>query len=293
MPTTYAHYRFGRDVYKHLPQRIQEMVRSHGGLYNIGLHGPDLLFYFKVFQKNPVNQTGFAMHDRPGKEFFEQAALVMQKKSPRRIRKNSLRQSSRAKAGKPRPSAFVSYVTSAKYAYIFGFLCHFALDSNCHPYVENMVRETGISHSEIEAELDRDLMLHDGLNPMTCRPTPHLRARLFYGRIISRFFPDITVRQILTSIRSMRLCCNLLAPSGKKLRFIARFLMKGSHLPKAVQEMVIKEQPDPKCAPITRELERRYQKAIPMAAELIVNFMEHVEEGTPLDKRFNHTFGEM
>ncbi len=66
MPTTYAHYRFGRDVYKQLPDQAQSIIRSHGGLYNIGLHGPDLLFYYKVYQKTPVSQTGFAMHDRPG-----------------------------------------------------------------------------------------------------------------------------------------------------------------------------------------------------------------------------------
>lgn len=293
MPTTYAHYRFGRDVYKCLPQRVQEMIRSHGGLYNIGLHGPDLLFYYKVLQKNPVNQTGFAMHDRPGKEFFEQAALVMQKKSSRQLYRDSPRHNLRTKSGQRSPASFGSFIASSKYTYVFGFLCHFALDSNCHPYVEYMVRETGISHSEIEAELDRDLMLRDGLNPMTCRPTSHLKARLFYGGIIAKFFPSITASQILTSIRSMRLCCNLLAPSGKKLRFVIRFLMKGGHLPKAVREMVIKERPNPACAPITRELERRYLTAIPTAAELIVNFIEHVEEGAPLDERLNHTFGEM
>ena len=52
MPTTYTHYRFGRDVYKRLPVQIQDIIRSHGGLYNLGLHGPDLLFYYKVYQKN-------------------------------------------------------------------------------------------------------------------------------------------------------------------------------------------------------------------------------------------------
>ena len=77
MPTTYAHYRFGRDVYKHLPKEAQTIISSHGGLYNIGLHGPDLLFYYKIYKKNPVSSAGFAMHDQPGYEFFQQAAQVM------------------------------------------------------------------------------------------------------------------------------------------------------------------------------------------------------------------------
>ena len=275
MPTTYAHYRFGRDVYKHLPKEAQTIISSHGGLYNIGLHGPDLLFYYKIYKKNPVSSAGFAMHDQPGYEFFQQAAQVMKK----RYRKHS------AEEG-------FSFLTSSRYAYLFGFLCHFALDSNCHPYVESMVRETGITHSEIEAELDRDLMVRDGLNPMVCRPTSHLRPRVFYGSIISGFFPGISPGQIVTSIRSMRFCCNLLAPSGQKIRFVVLRLLKGTPLPVTVREMIIKEHPNPACAPITRELERRYLWAVQDASQLIMNFMEHIEQGTPLDIRLNHTFGE-
>ena len=283
MPTTYAHYRFGRSVYRRLPEQIQAVISSHGGLYNIGLHGPDLLFYYRVFQKNPVSQTGFDMHARPGKEFFQEAAAVIRQRSGR----------IRSRFGKTESGlSSASFMTSARYAYIFGFLCHFALDSSCHPYVEQMVRATGITHSEIEAELDRDLMLRDGLDPMICRPTTHLKARLFYGSIISRFFHGVTARQIVASIRSMRLCCNMLAPSGRKLRSLLRLLMKGGRLPSVVRDMVIKARPNPACAPITRELERRYQEAASTAVRLMVNFVDHVEQGSPLDESLNHTFGE-
>ena len=280
MPTTYAHYRFGRSVYKRLPQNIQDIIRSHGGLYNIGLHGPDLLFYYRVFQKNPVNQTGFAMHDRPGMEFFRQTASVVY--GPGQKARHSARR---------RKDSSVPFAASCRYAYLFGFLCHFALDSRCHPYVERIVQETGISHSELEAELDRDLMIRDGLDHMSCRPTAHLRARMFYGNIISRFFPAITARQITASIRYMRLCCDMLAPSGHRLHFIIWQLMKLGHLPAAVQDMVIRRRPNPACAPMVRELEHLYSQAVTDGAQLIVNFMEHVENGTELDKRLEHTFG--
>ena len=285
MPTTYAHYRFGRDVYKRLPGNIQDIIRSHGGLYNIGLHGPDLLFYYRVFEKNRVNQTGFAMHARPGIEFFRKAASVIYGG------KNGKSPVCR-KADRHLKNARISFIPSARYAYAFGFLCHFALDSRCHPYVERMARETGISHSEMEAELDRDLMTRDGLDPMTCRPTAHLRAKMFYGTIISGFFPAITARQIITSIRHMRLCCNLLAPSGHRLHFFIWYLMKLGHLPVAVQDMVIRGESNPACGPLVRQLERLYSQAVLEGAELIMNFMEYVEHGAPLDPRLEHTFGE-
>lgn len=275
MPTTYAHYRFGRDVYKRLPGQVRDIIQSHGGLYNIGLHGPDLLFYYKVYKKNPVSQTGFAMHDQPAMDFFDRAAQIMKK----RYRKHP-------------PKTGFSFLIASKYAYLFGFLCHFALDSNCHPYVERMVRETGITHSEIEAELDRALMMKDGLDPMVCRPTAHLRPRAFYGSIIARFFPGISPGQVVTSIRSMRFCCNLLAPSGRRLRSVILCLLKGTPLPVTIQEMIIKNHPNPDCIPIVTELEHRYKKAVGDASQLIVNFMNHVENQEPLDRRLEHTFGE-
>ena len=59
MPSTYAHYRFGKDVLGRLPAKQKQDIQAHPDLYNIGLHGPDLLFYYKPISHNPVNQLGF------------------------------------------------------------------------------------------------------------------------------------------------------------------------------------------------------------------------------------------
>ena len=46
MPSTYAHYRFGQEVLKELPNDIKKIIIENKELYDIGLHGPDLLFYY-------------------------------------------------------------------------------------------------------------------------------------------------------------------------------------------------------------------------------------------------------
>ena len=79
MPSTYAHYRMGQEVYRNLTGKPKQIIEKYKELYDIGLHGPDILFYYKPLFANPVNQVGYAMHDRPGIEFFRQASLVMQK----------------------------------------------------------------------------------------------------------------------------------------------------------------------------------------------------------------------
>ena len=48
MPTTYAHYRFGKEVTEALPRGLQNTIEYHRDLYDIGLHGPDILFYYNM-----------------------------------------------------------------------------------------------------------------------------------------------------------------------------------------------------------------------------------------------------
>ena len=51
MPTTYAHDRFGREVYEQLPANLKKIIRENKKLYLIGLHGPDIFFYYHPFSK--------------------------------------------------------------------------------------------------------------------------------------------------------------------------------------------------------------------------------------------------
>ena len=44
MPSTYAHRRFGADVLVQLPRELREKITPYRPLYDMGLHGPDLMF---------------------------------------------------------------------------------------------------------------------------------------------------------------------------------------------------------------------------------------------------------
>ena len=44
MPTTYAHYKFGKEVISALPRPLRSTVENHRELFDIGLHDPDILF---------------------------------------------------------------------------------------------------------------------------------------------------------------------------------------------------------------------------------------------------------
>ena len=64
---------------------------------------------------------------------------------------------------------------SAALAYVLGLVCHFALDSTCHPYVEAYVRESGVGHCESETEFDNALMREDGLDPIKFFTASHIK----------------------------------------------------------------------------------------------------------------------
>ena len=119
MPSMYAHYHFGGKVFKALPKSARDIINKNRELYLIGLQGPDILFYYKPLGKNRVNGYGYGMHDRPAEEFFRGAAERYEN------------------CGKD----------EAMLSYLLGFICHFALDSACHGYIEKKIETDGVCHT--------------------------------------------------------------------------------------------------------------------------------------------------
>ena len=70
MPTTYTHYAYGQEVFHKLPEELQRKIEPYIEYYNIGVHGPDILFYYHSYCKNKVNQYGVKRSEerRVGKE---------------------------------------------------------------------------------------------------------------------------------------------------------------------------------------------------------------------------------
>lgn len=70
MPTTYTHYAYGQEVFINFPKNYKEKIEPYIEYYNIGVHGPDILFYYHSYCKNKVNQYGVKVHHEPAREFL-------------------------------------------------------------------------------------------------------------------------------------------------------------------------------------------------------------------------------
>lgn len=263
MPTTYAHYKFGKDVLRGLPELLRRAIESNRELYDIGLHGPDILFYYKVPSKNRVNTLGEDMHDAYADEFFRHAAKVI---------------------GQARDK-------DAAQAYICGFICHFALDSECHKYIEKMIQVSRISHYEIEMEFDRLLLVEDSCDPVRHLSVSHIHPSRKNAEVIAPFFDGVTVKEVESTLASQIFVHRtLLAPGHWKRRFL--FLcMKLAGLYGSHRGMVMSREPNPACREYCLLLKQLYAGAVPLAVRLILEYQNLLLHGAPLPDRFHETFG--
>ena len=176
-----------------LPKQLQRTIENNRELYDIGLHGPDIFFYYKVWSQNHVNMTGYELHDQPAKAFFLQSAKIIGRLDDK----------------------------EAARAYIYGFICHYALDSECHKYVEKMIQVSGITHSEIEMEFDRMLLSEDKIDPVSYLATGHVRPTMKNAAVIAEFFEEVTTEEVKKSLSSMiSIHKLLLAPNPGKRKFL-------------------------------------------------------------------------
>ena len=264
MPSTYAHRRFGADILAQLPGQLQAVIAPNRALYDLGLHGPDLLFYYKALQSNPVNRLGNAMHEEPGRVFFARAREVV-------------------KAAPDRDAAL---------AYALGFVCHFALDSTCHPYVEQYVRESGVSHCEIETEFDNRLLREDGQDPMKFFTASHILPSRARAAVAAPFYEGITVDETYAAMKGMLTVHHLLQASNPAKRWVVLTAMRLAGKWEFMHGLVANPQPNPLCEKSGAELEALYQKAVPLAVRLITEYAAGLDSGAALDAAYDHTFGE-
>lgn len=263
MPTTYAHYRFGKDVISALPRPLETAVGNNRELFDIGLHGPDILFYYKAMKSNPVSAQGYELHEKQADIFFKKAA---------------------EKIGQLDNSA-------AARAYMYGFICHFALDSECHKYVEKMIQVSGLTHSEIEMEFDRYLLKQDHINPLSHLSTKHIHATLESGQVIAPFFEDMSAETVRHALRSMINYHKLLLAPGDKKRMLLFGGMKLIGKYDSLHGMVMSKEQNPDCGRYCLLLKKLYAGAVPLAADLIIKFQKVLFQDADLPVRFHETFG--
>ncbi len=102
MPATYTHHTFTKDVYKVLDDEVKEKLKDHVDIFNLFGKSFDVLFFVKA-------KLGHFAHKHSSNLYFENIIKY--------IRENKLINNGEV------------------LAYLYGSICHYVLDSTCHPYI--------------------------------------------------------------------------------------------------------------------------------------------------------------
>lgn len=259
MPAIYAHYRFGAAMLQRMPGDLRRTAKRHRNLFDVGLHGPDLLFYQQFLRAGNGISPGSKFHRQTGREFFGRVC-------------RSLRLE---------PS-------EAAQAYLYGVLCHYTLDSRCHPQILTVEKETGLSHARIEALFDRFLMDRDG-KPPRVQLTGHMKLDPEHWPVVSRFYPGIRPGQLREGLRNMARVHKLQAlPEGPVRHALADTLglVSGN-----VRDMLTVTEPDPEWEDMNRLLFDRYGQAAAAFPDMLLQLGAHLAYNAPLGEAFASTFG--
>ena len=139
MPGYMTHYIFGKKEFKKLSENeIKNAIRENRNVFNLGLQGPDIFFYFPGYLFINKKNLGSIMHRNKTGECMERMLDFVCSRKNERERKIAI-------------------------AYLAGFLGHYQLDISCHPYIyhktDYMNREKGYHGKHVALETDIDYLL--------------------------------------------------------------------------------------------------------------------------------------
>lgn len=261
MPSGYAHYRFGTQLLPTLPGDIRRTIQRFRGLFDMGLFGPDFFYYSSPLLKSNAGFLGIKFHEQTGKEFFNRVCRMLRLERP-----------------------------EAGIAYLYGVLCHYCLDSVCHPFVIEQAALGEATHVEIETEFDRFLLETDGkIPPCAQNICPNVKLTPGECDAIARFYPPATGRYVRDGINGMAMFYRLFtAPEGPKRKMLeAGMALAG----KEFKGMLMTVKPNPRCQALDAPLMALYRQAEEMFPEMLRQLQAHMTYGAPFEEEFAAPFG--
>lgn len=260
MPNYYAHLKFGDKVLDGLPPPLRQRIQQEHAAFQLGCLGPDPLFFYQPIRPNAVRREAVWMHRGSALPAAQRLRRAIEEEVPMSV------------------------------GYSAGFLCHLALDSACHGYVDEQAAAGPICHMAIEGEYDRMLMLDDGLDVTGRAWLPALPEDCRVWTAAARAYAHASPDQLRRAYRSMAFLTGFLARSngtgrGKVIGAVSRMLpipsSKGIALP---------PEPHPAAAESNAGLDRLLEAAVPEAAKHIAAFFEAVSTPEPVPEWFDRDF---
>ena len=161
---------------------------------------------------------------------------------------------------------------------------------SCHPYVNGLAAGGRLTHTEIEVEFDRSLMVADGLDPVTFVQTGHIHPTAENAGVIAPFYPVVTAGQVEKALKGMVFYHNLLMARtvGKRRLLSAGLLVAGRG--RELQGLVIRPEGNPQCGESSARLRELYAQGRERAVRFLQDFDACLAGARPLPEPFRCNF---
>lgn len=241
MPNFTAHFYFGRCVYDALSPQARARIALP--FFDCGQLGSDPLFFYPIPASPAISREGHALHRQSARPVVE------------RLRGGS----------------------DAAFSYAAGYLCHFWLDSTCHPFIYRTASSSGISHMQMEGEFDRYLR-RTTLLPSLPAIWPQSTDVL---QIASQGYCTPTSVQFGTALRAFDRFCRLIDRiSGTPVASVVNvFTLRNAF----AHGVILGQHPHPLSRQTNPVLFRQLRAAIPNAARAVEQLDAAFQTSAPLD----------
>lgn len=262
MPAIYAHDTFGKLVSKQLPKEIQDFIKTYPSAFRIGLQGPDPLFYHRPYASNDVKKEGSRMHRESCASFLQKTMHHVKKEG----------------------------VNSKEFAYLLGFLCHFTLDSECHPYIDAYIEPRNLGHLFLESEFEKYMMRKDGIDPIHTDISNIIPTDMQTAKAMSVFYETLDETSAQKVLKEMRREKRLLYTPylWKEKLFVKVFKMIGHF--DDMGGLLLQSEDDKRCDESNAYLYKKLHESVPLAVSLLKNIYEVIQDKAELSPRFYRNF---
>ena len=275
MPALYAHLRFGEEVAKTLPTPYTEMIARFPEAFALGTQGPDILFYHKPMKANETRKRGTFLHTFSGNKFF----LAQGKKLLESLPSNGAEQGGVEE---------IFTANGAFAAYICGFLCHFTLDTICHPYIDEQSCEA-VTHGKIESEFDKAVLRKDGMPIRGYNTATPILDRNGTKEAVAKAL-DVEESAVSLAIKTMRKINKMFSKKCEAFHGIAHTFLKMAKMERKFGDMFLHKKDDPLCVETNAVLLEKFRMAIPQATALVQEYFQNLHVWVEKNQSENELF---
>lgn len=261
MPNYYAHLNFSAQVLSLLPSALGRALEGERPAFDLGSLGPDPLFFYRPTLPNPVRREGMTTHAQSALPAFCRLREAVEE-------------------GLPMAAGYAA-----------GFLCHLALDSACHRWILARLQKGAPRHLAMEAELDRMLLLEDGLEPLGQSHLPPVPSDQVFAAA-ARAYEHTSPQQMAEGYRSMRRDTALIAHLSGHQHFTQGLNRVVGRLPglRSTKGIFLPIESPQVYLESNRMLGQLLESQLAVASVQIIRFFAGIDSGRPLDPWLDQNF---